>query len=130
MDEMREIVTTEQIDRLFLILAIAAPALGVLCGAFLGGRRGSVRRGATAGLLVGLLGPTNLLLWKVYNAITERLGLDTVKNLLVNLGLFIALGVIAGLLAGRYYRGATPASATRAESEDASAESGSERSST
>ena len=104
MDEMKEIVTIEQANGLFLILAIAAPVLGALIGLALGARKRSAARGALTGFLVGLLGPANFLLWKVYNAITDRLGLDTVKNLLVNLALFAALGVIAGLIAGRYYR--------------------------
>jgi hypothetical protein len=99
MDDMREIVTVEQMDRLFLALAIAAPVLGLAFGAFTG-RRASAGRGALKGFVVGLVGPVNLLLWKMYNVLTDRMGLDTVKNLLVQLGLFIALGVIAGLAFG------------------------------
>jgi len=100
MDEMREIVTIEQMDRLFLLLAIAAPIIGAVLGAALGGKKGRLQQGLIKGLLVGLLGPLNLVLWKVYNAITNRLGLDSVKNLLVNLALFAALGIGAGLVAG------------------------------
>jgi cation transporter-like permease len=100
MDEMREIVTIEQMDRLFLLLAIAVPILGAVIGAALGGKKGRAQQGLIKGLLIGLLGPLNLVLWKVYNAITNRLGLDSVKNLLVNLALFAALGIGAGLAAG------------------------------
>lgn len=100
MDEMREIVTVEQVDRLFLLLAIAAPLIGAAVGAAAGRSRGSAGRGAAQGFVIGLLGPANLLLWKVYNALTDRMGLDTVKNLLMQLGLFIALGIIVGLVAG------------------------------
>jgi len=103
-DEMREIITLEQANRLFLALAIAAPLVGPGLGALVGWRNGSISRGVKWGLGIGLLGPLNLLLWLTYNRITERLGLDTVANLLVNLGLFLALGVIAGLIAGRYMR--------------------------
>lgn len=100
MDEMREIVTVEQVDRLFLWLAITTPALGLLLGAALGARRGKIRRGVINGFLVGLLGPLNLALWTLYNAITNRLGLDRVVNLVVNLALFVGLGAVAGLVFG------------------------------
>lgn len=102
MDEMREIITLEEANRLFLIAAIALPALGLVIGAFWGFRIRRVVPGALSGLAVGLIGPVNLLLWNVYNLITNRLGLDTVKNLLVNLGLFLLLGVITGVILGRW----------------------------
>ncbi len=100
-DDMREIVTVEQVQRLFLLLAIALPVLGAAIGAAWGARRGNAASAARSGLLVGLVGPANLLLWTIYNAITNRLGLDTVKNLLVNLTLFAIIGIGAGLLAAR-----------------------------
>lgn len=103
MDDMREIVTVQQMDRLFLVLAIAAPLVGAVIGAALA-RRQNPGRGALRGLLVGLLGPANLVMWKVYNALTDRMGLDTVKNLLVQLGLFVGLGVAVGLVAGYVMR--------------------------
>src|SRR2546423_11518595 len=115
MDEMREIITLEQANRLFLILAITTPIAGILIGTAIGAKKASPARFALNGFLAGLSGPGILLLWKVYNAITDRLGLDTVKNLLVNLVLFVALGIIGGLIAGRYYRrsaSATPSSPT------------------
>ena len=104
MDEMREIVSVEQVQRLFVILAVALPLAGIAGGALLGARRGDVRRGAVQGLLLGILGPANLGFWIIYNRITDRLGLDTVKNLLVNLVLFVALGIVTGLAAGYIMR--------------------------
>lgn len=109
MDDMREIVTVDQINRWFLLLAIAVPVLGILIGAAAGARHGLLKQSALKGLIVGLLGPLNLVLWKLYNTITDRLGLDSVKNLLVQLGLFLALGTVAGLIIGRFWR---PASST------------------
>jgi len=100
MDEMREIVTVEQVNALFLALAVGGPILGLLIGALVGARRGQAGRGTMSGLLIGLLGALNLALWKLYNALTDRMGLDTVKNLLVNLALFVGLGVVAGLIWG------------------------------
>jgi hypothetical protein len=107
MDDMREIVTVEQMDRLFLVLAIAAPIVGAAIGAALA-RRDKPGPGALRGLLIGLLGPANLVMWKVYNALTDRMGLDTVKNLLVQLGLFVGLGVVVGLAAGFVMRNRAP----------------------
>jgi hypothetical protein len=100
MDEMREIVTVAQVDRWFLLLAVGLPVVGALVGALIGSRRGAVTKGASRGLLVGLLGPTNLLLWTVYNRLTDSMGLDSVKNLLVNITLFIGLGLTAGVVYG------------------------------
>src|SRR5262245_40151767 len=104
MNDMQEIITMEQANRLFLVLAIAGPILGLAVGSFIGGKAGEMKAGAIKGLSAGLLGVLILVLWKVYNAITDRLGLDTVKNLVVNLVLFIGLGIAAGLIAGRYVR--------------------------
>ena len=116
MDEMREIVTMEQANSLFLGIAIAAPIFGIIVGAGIGALRRNVGHAALRGFLIGLLGPANLVLWNVYNLITDRLGLDTVKNLLVNLGLFVVLGIIAGFIAGRCYRATAPESLDSAPS--------------
>ena len=125
MDEMREIITLDEANRLFLILAVAVPVLCVALGAFIGIRRGAPGRWALNGLLIGLLGPANLALWKIYNLITDRLGLDTVKNLLVNLGLFVALGLIAGMVIGRYAsRRASAASGETTDSAEEAPQSG------
>jgi drug/metabolite transporter (DMT)-like permease len=104
MGDMQEIVSVEQVHRLFVTLAVVLPLVGLIFGALLGVRRGNVKRGALQGLLLGILGPVNFGLWLVYNAITDRLGLDTVKNLLVNLALFVVLGVVTGLVAGQIMR--------------------------
>ena len=55
------------------------------------------------GLAVGVVaGGGNYALWTVYNAITQKLGLDTIANLLVNLALFVVLGIALGVGAGLY----------------------------
>src|SRR2546421_5871583 len=100
MEQMREIVTMEQANHLFVLLAIALPIAGILIGAAVGARDGRTAGDARTGFFIGLLGPLNLLLWTIYNAITNRIGLDRVSNLLVNLALFISLGVVAGLIFG------------------------------
>ena len=94
---MRELITLEQANHLMLAVLVAAPIVGLVAGA-------SYRR-PVRGLIAGLLiGAGNLVLWKVYNLITDRLGLDTVKNLLVNLALFVGIGLVAGFLWGRANR--------------------------
>ena len=64
--DMRELITAEQANRLFVILAVALPPLGIAIGAWMGARRKASWRGARYGLLVGMLGPVNLLLWFMY----------------------------------------------------------------
>ena len=76
------------------VLALA-PVIGLIWGL--------VTKRMGWGLSVGLaVGVGNYALWTVYNAITEKLGLDTVKNLLVNLGLFVVISIIIGAGAGVY----------------------------
>ncbi len=78
---------------------IVCPLLGLAWGA--------LRKRAGRGLALGILvGAGNFALWTVYNRITDRLGLDTVKNLLVNLALFAAVGIAVGLEAARWAAGA------------------------
>ncbi len=96
-DDLKEIVTVEQIDRLFLLLAVGGPFIGAAVGALVGKKSGTSAKSIKLGIIIGMLGPANLVLWNIYNAVTRKLGLDTVKNLLVNLGLFITIGIVAGL---------------------------------
>ena len=86
---MKELITIEQANRLMLALIVVAPILGALWG--LAVRK--VRTGALAGLAIGV---GNFAMWHIYNAITNNLGLDTVKNLVINLGMFICLGILIG----------------------------------
>jgi hypothetical protein len=91
---MQEMVTRAQADMLFIVL----PALGLIAGpvaAVLARRRG--QDALSAATLWG--GPLVLIgiLWRVYNAITDRIGLDSVANLAVNFVLFIIVGGIVGL---------------------------------
>lgn len=86
---MQEIVTAKQVDALFLTLAIAGPLIGAAVGWWR-------RRRPLSGMLWGLLLTANWTLWRIYNAITDRLGLDTVRNLLVNVTLFVVIGAVTG----------------------------------
>lgn len=92
---MNELITQRQADVLFGVVL----ALGVIAApmaAFVARRR---RQSAPmAALAVG--GPPVLvgLMWRVYNVVTDRLGLDTVKNLIVNAALFVLVGAICGVV--------------------------------
>ncbi len=111
--EMRELIDERTTNLVMNALAIGLPLAGVLLGALYGVVKRRLAWGAGWGLAVGCLGIVNWLLWRMYNGITNRLGLDTVKNLLVNLFVFVALGVAVGIAAGlwavrRHERGAEP----------------------
>ncbi len=123
MDEMREIVTMPQANTAFLALAIATPLLAAVVFALLRARMPDKKVAGRVSSLIALAGPVNLAAWKVYNAITDRLGLDSVKNLLVNLALFVVIGIVAGLAFGKFWnRG--PAAGTRTDTETGAAPSG------
>jgi F0F1-type ATP synthase assembly protein I len=90
---VKELIDPHQAHWLMLGVLIAAPLIGLLWGV--------IAKRLTGGLIIGLLvGVGNYALWTVYNAITEHLRLDTVKNLLVNLTLFVIIGIVIGVGAG------------------------------
>jgi hypothetical protein len=97
MGDLREIVDVGAVEHLFVLLAVIGPIVGALSGAAVGAKRQNVQRGLLRGLLIGLFGPLNWLLWRVYNALTDRNGLDTVWNLIINLALFLVVGALIGL---------------------------------
>jgi len=104
MGEFQEIVDASMVGRLFVLMAIVGPILGIGLGAMLGVRKKATYRGALQGLVVGLLGPLNWLLWKIYDALTDRNGLDSVRNLEINVALFVAVGAVMGVGIGLWQR--------------------------
>jgi hypothetical protein len=97
---VKELVTTEQAEHALRLAALLLPLAGVLAGALVGVWRRRLPGHARVGLLVGLSGPAAWLLWRMYNEIEDRFGLDSVKGLLVNLALFAAIGTVAGIAVG------------------------------
>ncbi len=92
---MKELINLHQAHLLMLGVLALAPLVGLIWG--------YAAKRLPLGLAVGVLvGGGNYALWTVYNVITQKLGLDTVANLLVNLGLFVAIGIAAGVGAGLY----------------------------
>lgn len=104
MGDMREIVDVGAVGKLFAVLAVVLPLVGTVVGALWGRKRGNVRHGAGVGFAVGCIGILNELMWLLYNTLTERNGLDSVRNVVVNLILFVVVGLGIGVLAGRVMR--------------------------
>jgi hypothetical protein len=97
-DDLRELVTYDQVETWFRVLALLAPLVGAAIGAVVGVKTRHVLPALARGLAWGLLGTANWLLWRMYNALTDRLGLDSIKNFLVNLAIFVGLGLTAGAM--------------------------------
>lgn len=105
MGELHELISTAAVGRLFMVLAIAGPIVGAIAGTVIGTlRRKNNRHNLTyLGFLWGLSFTVNWLLWKIYNFLTDRNGLDSVRNLALNLILFIIVGIVIGVIAARLY---------------------------
>ena len=90
---MKELIDPHQAQMLMLGILLAAPLIGLAWG--------MIAKRVVMGALVGIaVGAGNFALWTIYNSITERLGLDTVKNLVVNLAMFIGIGIVIGVIVG------------------------------
>jgi drug/metabolite transporter (DMT)-like permease len=92
---MKEIVTRSQTD--MVIVAVAVLGLLIAAIAFVRAK-GRGENGVVAGILWG--GPLLLMavLWPLYNALTDGLGLDSTSNLAANLALFVIVGIGAGII--------------------------------
>ncbi len=97
MGDMHEIVDAAAFGRFLLLAGCVGPVAGAIVGGAIGWRTGSALTGAIRGFIVGLVFPLIWLLWKMYNSITDRLGLDTVRNFFVNIALFLLIGLGIGL---------------------------------
>ena len=123
MGELHELFDLSIIGRVFTAAAILGPIVGVLIGCLIGARNKKLKRCIIVGLLWGLAGPLNWLLWRIYNAITDRNGLDTVKNLVINLALFVFVGVVIGVVAARLHLRASALSGSSPEQVENTAQS-------
>jgi hypothetical protein len=97
MDEAQELVNLAVVERVILVLALLLPALGLALGVARGALRGRWLPDGVRGLIAGLVGPLIWGLWQVYNAIEDFYGLDSVKALLINLALFLIVGIAVGV---------------------------------
>ena len=115
-DDTRELITAAEFSRWLLLAACGVLVIAISAGAIWGARRKAIRGGLIRGTAAGLTGPAALLLWRIYNNIEDRYGLDSVRALLTNLGLFVVVGIVAGLLLREIWR-RTEASDTSAEAQ-------------
>ncbi len=95
---MKELVTTAEVNRLFVLLALLVPVPALLATLAIGRVKKVPPWWYRAGILVAVAAPLNLLLWKLYEHNTNALGLDTVKNVVVNLVIFTIVGVTGGVV--------------------------------
>ena len=98
MGDLHEIVDLNAVNRLFLILAVITPILGILTGYLVGKRNASFKRSFLSWTFLGLLGPLNLLMWTIYNSLANSNGIDSVRNLSLNFFIFLSVGGVAGVL--------------------------------
>lgn len=97
-DDTRELITAAEFSHWLVIAACVVLVGSIAAGAIWGARARAVGSGWVRGAAAGMTGPAALLLWHVYNSIEDRYGLDSVRALLLNLGLFVVVGVIGGIL--------------------------------
>ena len=119
---MREIVDVATVERVLVLLAIVVPVVAVAIGGVVGARTCGSVLGALKGLSVGALGPLCYGLWRLYSYLvlydpeTGYVGLHRVSVLALNLGIFIVVGAILGVVYSRVFRGAGDASAEDTQS--------------
>jgi len=116
MGDMGELVTVEQAERVIGVLVYALPVAGAVLAAAIGAVRRLVGPAVRAGLIVGLCGPAIWGLWRMHNGIIGVYGLDSVRGLLIELGVFVGIGLAVGVTVGVIGRRAGRASRERRDS--------------
>jgi hypothetical protein len=102
---MQEIVSPAQAEAIVRGVALALAGVGLVGVIAALARRGArLRARMVLGALVIAAGGLVYFLWLVYNSIIARLGLDSVKGLLINLAIFLAVGLVCGIGAGLAWR--------------------------
>ena len=84
-----------------LVLAIAAAVLPLVCFVLYVMLRGALVARPMVKIwlaAIGIFGPLVWVLWQVYNTIENAYGLDSVRALVLNLVLFIVVGIGVGLI--------------------------------
>ena len=101
--QVKELITRGQADILFTAVLLLGIVLAPLAWFVVRRRGGNALAAALAwGGAPALIG----VLWRVYNAIADGMGVDTVKNLAVDLVLFVVIGAGCGALWARVTGGA------------------------
>jgi NhaP-type Na+/H+ or K+/H+ antiporter len=111
LEKILSIILNEQlVIRIFLIAGIVGPVLGLLAGFLLGRITGKSREYASKGLFFGLFFTLNIFLYKFYSYMvrydpeTGYVGLHKVSVFLMNIGIFILLGLVLGFLYRLFFK--------------------------
>jgi hypothetical protein len=95
---MKELITEDAFNHIVNVLAIAGPVAGITIGLVVSRVRRTGWAGVLRGAAFGALGIANWLMWRVYEAITAQFGLSSTRNLLIQLGVFIVVGIAVGVV--------------------------------
>lgn len=92
-----ELIKEEAVVHIFNLLAWLLPCAGLFGGGIFSILK---RRGGYIlwGMGIGIIGPLNLLLWKLYSFVLDSFGFDSVKAFFFNIFIFVAIGIILGFL--------------------------------
>lgn len=85
------------VDRLLMALALLLPAL-IAAAAAAARTRPVVLRHPHRWAMGAVAGPAVLILWKTYNAVMDRCGLDSIRGLAINACIFLLAGVLMSFL--------------------------------
>ena len=94
---MSELIAPELVEKALLFLAVAGPLVGAIIGALIGAHTKNAAPSIISGILIGATGSLVYGIWRVYGAITNMLGLDSLTNLGVQLLMFAVLGAVLGV---------------------------------
>lgn len=97
---MKELITIQQANAIVLTLSCLLPLAGLITGYVLKRPIKGLCTGTASGSLL-------YALWYVYNRLTDHFGLDSVKNLEINLAFFILVGLGAGIAAAYTFNSPT-----------------------
>jgi len=95
---MKELITEAAFGRIVNVLAVAGPLGGIAIGFVVSRVRRSGFADVLRGFAIGALGIANWIMWRVYEAITAQFGLSSTRNLLIQLGVFIVVGIAVGVV--------------------------------
>ena len=96
---MNELISEEQAVRVITFVAWVTLPLGLAAGWLYGLRHKADRKLYLAyGGLIGLSGPFIYLMWRLYNTLVNHYGLASVKGLLIELLVFVLIGLALGFI--------------------------------